>query len=79
MVLGQTIKQNENVMSNRINGVFQSSIAKFNKFETALTLVEERHPRGYVRGMFHGDDGLFWVVSGKDCKKLTEANYERIA
>jgi hypothetical protein len=66
-------------MSNRINGVFQSSISKFNNFETALSLVEERHPQGYRRAMFHGDEGLYWVVSGRDIKKLTEAQYEQVA
>lgn len=64
---------------NTINGVYKSNIAKFNTYQVAMEYGSELTPQGYRRGVFHGDDGLYWVVSGaKDINRLAAANYEKI-
>lgn len=63
----------------KINDVYECNIAKFNTYSVALGHSEQRNAQRHPRGMFHGDDDLFWVVSGRDIKRLADAGYERVA
>lgn len=63
----------------KIAGVFQSNISKFNTYEVACEYASHCNAQGYNRGLFHGDDGLFWVVSGgHDISLLLKGGYEKI-
>lgn len=63
-----------------INGVYQSSIWKFSQHnrDMAMEYKHKRTVRGHHFGIFHGDDERFWVVSGRDIKRLRDAGYEQI-
>jgi len=63
-----------------INGVYQSNIWKFSLHnrEMAMEYKHKRTLRGHHYGIFHGDDYKFWVVSGRDIKRLREAGYEQL-
>ncbi|MEZ8201665.1 MULTISPECIES: hypothetical protein [Vibrio] len=63
-----------------INGVYQSSIWKFSQHnrEMAMEYDNQTNLRGHRYGIFHGDDGKYWVVSGRDIRRLREAGYEQI-
>jgi hypothetical protein len=49
-------------------------MSKFNKLSTAKSWVQNS-PLALV--VMHGDDGLFWVVSGRKSRELETAGYER--
>ncbi|MGI2002023.1 hypothetical protein [Shewanella frigidimarina] len=63
-----------------INGVYPSSIWKFSLHNRpmAMEYKYKRTVRGHHYGIFHGDDERFWVVSGRDIKRLRDAGYEQI-
>lgn len=61
-----------------ISGVFNSSISRYSSRINAMKYKFKRTIKGHMYGIFHGDDNLFWVVSGRDIKKLRDAGYDEI-
>ena len=62
-----------------INGVYLFNISKYNTRSVAMEFKSRTTLQGYRYGIFHGDDGLFWVVSGaRNINRLREAMYEQI-
>ena len=58
---------------NKMKMPFKSNIHKFNQYETAMNWTKgTTHPSR----VFNGDDGLYWVVSGSDVKRLLLNGYE---
>lgn len=49
--------------------------SKLNTLKAARSLVSNSN---LYLAIVHGDDNLFWVVSGSQSKLLVEAGYERV-
>lgn len=58
-----------------------SSISKFNTFSVAVEASETTRVNGrsFKKAAFQGDDGLFWVVTGRNVRILLDVGYEMVA
>lgn len=54
-----------------------TGLAKFSQLDNADACVQSALRQNRWLVVMHGDDGLFWVVTGRQARKLEAAGYER--
>ena len=54
------------------------SISKLNTLAAAIRWKENAAQNECWLVIIHGDDGLFWIVSGKEANELCSEGYERV-